>query len=254
MKLAAVVATAVRGGFITADKAPDLTKAILAADKRAKDTDPENTGMGPKNLQHTGDRAIDEREEAMDEREEAMDATEEKADAKDESKEAKDRKGARDKRAKDRMDRKGARDKRAKDRNDDPEHTNPGGADEDYTEGANPEPPGGHREKGKTAVDSAEVDRRIAAAVAARDALHAARTETAHILGATAFDSAGETYRKALDKLGVDTAGIHDSALRAMLTLAKDRATAVAGAPVTMDAATSSAVAKAIPGINRLRR
>ena len=268
MKLDQVVKAVIAAGLIAADKAPDMTKAILAADKRAKDS-PENTGMGPKNLQHTEDAARDGREEAedeyadtMDARNAAADAEEEKADEGKNDKPSKDRKaardarkGARDKRAKDRADRKMSRDKRAKDRNDDPEGTNPGAGDEDYTEGADPSPPGGHREKGKTAVDSAEVDRRITAAVAARDALHTARADTALILGVTAFDSAGETYRTALTKLGVDTKDVPDSALRAMLTLAKDRATAVTAAPATaMDAAMHSAVSKAIPGLNRLRK
>lgn len=269
MKLDAVVAAAVAGGFIAADKAPDLTKAILAADKRAKDS-PENTGMGPRNLQHTQDRAKDEAEEAEDAMAEACDSraaaadeSEEEADKGKADDKAKDRKAARDARkgARDarkgaRDARKGARDKRAKDRNDDPEGTNPGAGDaETQITSADPNPPGGPREKGKTAVDSAEVDRRISAAVAARDALHVARTEVAPIIGVTAYDTAGDTYRKALDKLGVDTVGLPDSALRAMLTLAKERASAVtASAPAALDAATAKAVNAAIPGINRLRK
>lgn len=263
MKLDAVVALAVAGGFIAADKAPDLTKAILAADKRAKD----NTGLGPKNLQHTEDRARDEREEAedayaeaMDSKMEAADAEEEKADEGKTDKAAKDRKaardarkGARDARKAARDARKGARDKRAKDTNTDPEHTNPGAGDGEL-ETADPNPPGGPREKGETAVDKKAMDAAIAAAIADRDALHVARTEVAPILGVTTFDKAGDTYRTALTKLGVDTTGVPDSALRAMLTLAKDRATAATAPASAMDAATSKAVAAAIPGLNRLRR
>lgn len=270
MKLNALVAAAVAGGFIAADKAPDFTNMILAADKRAKD----NTGLGPKNLQHTEDRARDEREEAedtyaeaMDSKMEAADAEEEKADEGKSDKATKDRKaardarkGARDARKAARDARKGARDKRAKDRakdgNLDPEHTNPGGgAGDGELETADPNPPGGPREKGETAVDKKAMDAAIAAAIADRDALHVARAEVAPILGVTTFDKAGDTYRTALTKLGVDTAGVPDSALRAMLTLAKDRATAATAAPASaMDAATSKAVAAAIPGLNRLRR
>jgi hypothetical protein len=56
----------------------------------------------------------------------------------------------------------------AKDRDDDPEGTN----DEIDVNCGDPSTPGGSRSGGKTAIDSAEVDRRIAKAVAARDALH----------------------------------------------------------------------------------
>lgn len=246
MKLDQVVAAIVAGGLITADKAPDAVRLALAADKRAKD----NTGLGPRNLQHAADKAMDEREAACDEREEAMDAAEAESDKDKTDDKAKDRKGARDKRAKDRMDRKTARDKRAKDTNLDPEGTNDGGE----LGNADPNPPGGPREKGSTAVDSATVTKMIADAVGARDALHAARADTSAILGVSAFDSAESTYRAALDKLGVDHKNVDGSALRTILQLAKDKSAASSPAAPAMDAATATGVAKVFPGLNRLRK
>jgi len=242
VKLAKVIAIA--APFLAADKKPeDLQAAILAADKRAKDS-PEERDQ-PK----AQDADMDERERACDEREEAMDAAEEKADEGKSDKEAKDRKSARDARKGARDSRKGARDARsAKDRDDDPEHTN----DENYLEGSDPSTPGGNRAGGKTAVDSAEVDRRISAAVAARDALHTARAEVESILGKTTFDSAGATYEAALKQLGVDTAGIDKSAFPVMLKLAKDRA-AAATPSSAMDGASVSELSKVIPGYGRLR-
>jgi hypothetical protein len=249
VKLAAVIEAI--APFLATDKKPDEVKAaILAADKKAKDA--AGSGLGSRELEE-GDRpgakdvAMDAREAACDEREATMDAAEEKADEGKVDDKAKDRKSARDKRAKDRADRKMGRDKAAKDRSDDPEHTN----DENYMEGADPSTPGGSRAGGKTAIDSAEADRRIAAAIAARDALHAARTDVQPILGVTAFDSAGATYAEALKHLGVATDGIPESAFGAMLALAKKSQPA---APMgASDAATVSNMAKLIPNYNRLR-
>jgi hypothetical protein len=258
MKLDAVLKVA--APFLATDKKPEeLRRAILAADKRGG-KDAAGSGLGSRELEEKDkpgaqDKAMDEREAACDEREEAMDSKEDAMDkamdeAEKEKQEAKDRKGARDKRAKDRMDRKMGRDARAKDRNDDPEHTN----DEDYTEGADPSTPGGNRAGGKTAVDSAEVDRRVLAAITARDALHEARTDVEPILGKVALDSAEAVYRSALDKLGVDHKGVHPSALRTMVALAKDRANK-ANEPtgVAMDSAGIKGLEAAIPGYGRLK-
>jgi hypothetical protein len=250
VKLAAVID--VIAPFLATDKKPaDVQKAILAADKKAKDA--AGSGLGSRELEESDrpgakDAAMDAREAACDEREETMDAAEEKADAGKEDKEAKDRKAARDKRAKDRADRKMGRDKAARDRNDDPEHTN----DENFMEGANPSTPGGSRAGGKTAIDSGEADRRIAAAIAARDALHAARTDVQSILGVTAFDSAGATYAAALKHLGVATDGIPESAYGAMLALARKSA-AQAQPTGASDAATVATMSTLIPGYGRLR-
>lgn len=282
MKLADVLKVAQAGGFLAADKSPEqLRAAIIAADKKGG-KDAAGSGLGARELEEKDkaeDRARDEREAetdereqaadareaALDEREEAHDAAEEKDDEGKEDAKAKDRKtardsrkgardarkGARDARMGARDSRKGARDKRAKDRNDDPEHTNPGGEDEDVNSG-DPSTPGGNR-GGKQAVDSAEVDRRINAAVMARDALHTALREVEPILGTgLTYDSAPKAYRAALERMGVDVKGVHDSALPAMLKLAKDKAQAAPATPAAMDSAQATALAQAIPGYNRL--
>lgn len=252
MKLADIIRVAVAGNFLAADKKPqELQAAILAEDKKAKDA--AGSGLGSRNLEETDqpgaqDADMDERERACDERESACDEREEAMDSDKDDKEAKDRKGARDSRKGARDSRKGARDKRAKDRNDDPEGTN----DEDYLQGSDPSTPGGNRSGGTTAIDSAEADRRIKIAIAARDALHEARSEVEPIIGKSAFDSAGATYEAALKRLGVDTVGVHASAFPSMLKLAKDRAAAQSPSSA-MDSAAAVEFAKLIPGYGRLR-
>lgn len=222
MKLAALLKTITP--FLATDKKPaEVEAAILAADKGAKDA----AGSG------LGARELEEKDKPNGD------------------------KGAKDKAAKD----KAAKDKEvAEDRDDDPEGTNdefpeketakdkdPDGEDE-----GDPSTPGGNRAGGKTAIDSAEVDRRIARAVAARDSLHTALREVEPIVGVIAADSAGAAYRAALTKLGVDVKGVHDSALPAMLKLAKDKVSAPA--PVAaMDSAGVTAMDKLIPGYGRLR-
>lgn len=237
MKLAAVLAAI--SPFLATDKTPEeVRKAIFAADKKGKDEEVDPTAE---------DADIDKREAACDEREEAMDAAEEKADkeAKAEDKAAKDRKGARDSRKMGRDSRKMGRDKRAKDAATDPEGTN-----DNNLENGDPSTPakGGKSEKG--ALDAAAVNAQIKIAVDARDALHAARREVEPIIGVCALDSASAVYKAALDKLGIDTKGIHDSAFPAMLKLAKDH-TAKNPAPVL--ATDVSAIEKLIPGYGRLK-
>lgn len=233
MKLKAVIAAITP--FLATDKKPeDVLKAVLAADAAG-------SGLGSRELEEkdkpNGDSAA--RDKAYD----SMSAKDKKAfDAmsKDEKEKALDAICA-------------------KDKNDDPEGTNAADKDVDgedkEVEGedeGDPSTPGGSRAGGKTAIDSAEVDRRIAKAVAARDALHTALREVEPIVGHITADSAGKAYRVALDKLGVDTKGIHDSALPAMLRLAKDKATAPAPV-VAMDSAGVTAFDKIIPGYSRLR-
>jgi uncharacterized protein len=243
MKLDALVASLVAGGLLAADKAPQAITVALAADKKAKDDDPE----------HTNDRkARDEAEEAEDEYAEAMDAkacgmdeAEEMSDKDKADQAAKDRKSARDARkgARDarkgaRDARKGARDKRAKDS----------------------EPPTGSETgtpaktgSSEHAMDSAAVDAKIAAAVTANNALHTARTEVEPILGKVTMDSADAVYRAALDKLGVDHKDIPASALPAILKLARDKASASTPAAPAMDEDARAEVVKLIPNYNRLR-
>lgn len=222
MKLNAVLAAI--APFIATDKKPEeIRAAILAADKVAKDA-----------------FEIEEKDKAKDK------AAKDKA-AKDE-KEEKERKDAEDK---------AARDKAAKDKDngEDPDGNDEDvdSEDEDPITGANPETPGGSRAGGKTTVDSAEVDRRIAAAVAARDALHEALRDVEPVLGKVTFDSAPKAYKAALDHLKVDTSGVKGGALRAMFRLAKDKAGAPAPSSLAMDNASVSAIEKVIPGYGRLR-
>lgn len=224
MKLDLVISTLVAAGLLATDKTPEVVKAaILAADKKARDAEIEEkdepNGKGAKDRDDDPERTNDEFPD------------------KDEKKAAKD-KAAKDKAAKD----KAAKD--AKNEDVDAE-------DEDLSDG-DPSSPGGSRAGGKTAIDSAEVDRRIAAAVASRDELHTAHREIEPILGKAAFDSAGKAYRAALDHLKVDTKGVPDSALPAMLRLVKDRSPAPAPT-VAMDGVGVSALEKAIPGYGRLR-
>lgn len=218
MKLDLVISTLVAAGLLATDKTPEVVKAaILAADKKARDAEIEEkdepNGKGAKDRDDDPERTNDEFPD-------------------------KDEKKAKDKAAKD----KAAKD--AKNEDVDAE-------DEDLSDG-DPSSPGGSRAGGKTAIDSAEVDRRIAAAVASRDELHTAHREIEPILGKAAFDSAGKAYRAALDHLKVDTKGVPDSALPAMLRLVKDRSPAPAPT-VAMDGVGVSALEKAIPGYGRLR-
>jgi hypothetical protein len=231
MKLKTVLAAI--APFLATDKKPDeVLAAVLAADKKAKDA--AGSGLGSRELEET-----DTRDKAAKDRKAAHDK-------------ARDKMNANDKKAFDAMSDE-EKDKVAQDRDDDPEHTNDEeleGEDEDLSDG-NPSTPGGSRAGGKTAIDSAEVDRRIARAVGARDALHVALREVEPIIGVQTFDSAGKAYRAALDHLKVDTKGIPDSALPAMLRLVKDRAAPTA--PPAMDSATVSGLEKIIPGYGRLR-
>ena len=221
MKLAEVLDTI--APFLATDKKPEEVKAaILAADKAAKDK-----------------AAKDAKADNVAETKE-IEKTDHVAD-----------KAAKDKAAKD----KAAKDKAAKDRNDDPEHTNDEevAEDEDYTEGADPTAAAHGKGKQMPAVDSATVSKMIADAVAARDALHAARTDVGPLLGVTTFDSAPKTYREALKKLGVAHDELPDSALRTVLQLAVKNAAVTSATPVAMDSGARVAAAKAFPGINRLR-
>lgn len=128
--------------------------------------------------------------------------------------------------------------------------------DEDYTEGADPSTAAHGGASKSPTVDSAEVDRRIAAAVTAdrlaRDALYEAKREAEPILGIVTFDSAPKVYRAALEALQVETKGIPDAALPAMLRLAKDRGKA-ADPTLALDSGATAAMSKAIPGYDRLR-
>lgn len=215
MKLKAVLAAITP--FLATDKKPDeVLAAVLAADKKAKDEFPEKTAK--------------DRKAAHDK--------------------ARDKMSAKDKEAFDAMSDE-EKDKAAKDSKEDPEGTDADpDAEDDEVEG-DPSTPSKGGKSEKPALDSAEVDRRIAVAVSNRDALHTALREVEPIVGVITADSASGAYRAALDKLGIDTKGIHESALPTLLKLAKDKASAPAPI-VAMDSANLAEIQKLIPNYNRL--
>lgn len=222
MKLDAVLALV--KPFLAVDAKPDEIKAaILAADKGAKD-------------------------KAKDEFPEKDKAAKDKAGY---DKMSKDEKEAFDAMSEEEKDKVVAKDKGAKDKDDtDPEGTDADvdAEDNDLSQAESGTPSKGGANK-KPAMDEATVSKIVAAAVAARDELHAAQAEVAPIVGARAFDSAGAAYKAGLEALGADLDGVPEGAYRAMLRLAKDRS---APAPIAMDSASVAEVAKLIPNYNRL--
>jgi hypothetical protein len=258
MKLADILKIA--APLLAADKKPeDLEALIIAADKKTKDSLPGNVAEA-KEIEDRKAKDRKARDEKMMKDRKARD-----------EKRATDRAARDAKRAADRAANDGNWGLGAKDRDDDPEHTNDAcdavmekeakdeakeesdAEDEDYTSGSDPSTPGGNRAGGKTAIDSAEVDKRISAAVAARDALHQARVDVEPILGKVTFDTADAVYREALKQLGVDVTGITGDALPKMLQLAKDRVAAPPPVSPAMDSANLSAIEKVIPGYGRLK-
>jgi hypothetical protein len=237
MKLS-LVATAVKALLATDAKPTEaqIMAACIAADKKGKD----EGGLGNVEIQN---KAKDEKEKAEDAKE--FGAKDAEANyfghTKDEWEDmsAKDRKSARDK---------------AHDGNDDPEHTNDGEVEAEDDEqpkktgtgnsGAGGEEPA----KDKKGMDS----KGVAALIAANDAKHAAAREVESILGVVVYDSASAYYKAALDKLGVDTAGVHASAFPTLLKLAKDKVDAQTPTLAT-DAARVSTMAGAIKGYSRLK-
>lgn len=103
------------------------------------------------------------------------------------------------------------------------------------------------REGKKVTTDSAEL---VKAAVAANEALHAARKDVEPLLGIVAMDSAEAVYKAAFDHMTVDVSDVHPSAYRALFsTVTKAKV-----APVVGDAAPAKSGLDSIPHINRLRR
>jgi uncharacterized protein len=238
-KVAAVVTA-----LLATDAKPteaSILAAILAADKKGKDE--EGGGLGPVLNQN---KAKDEKEKAEDaEKFGASDAAAEyfgKTKDEWEKMPAKDRAAARDK---------------ARDEKDDPEHTND---EETNVEGMDDVQPkqsvtGGGKPAGNAgeepAKDKEAHDAAIKLALDARDALHAARRDVETVLGVVAYDSAAQVYKAALDKLGVDTTGVHSSAL-ATLFRVKREAVSVAAPTMASDASTVKTMAGVIKGYDRL--
>lgn len=95
------------------------------------------------------------------------------------------------------------------------------------------------------------MDKAIAKAVAAErkraQALAQAQRDVAHLVGDVAMDSAEDVYKFALEQHGVDVAGVHPSAYRAMVGLIGKSKGGIA-----MDSANS--VSKQFKGLNRIRK
>ena len=103
----------------------------------------------------------------------------------------------------------------------------------------------------ETTQDKKGMDAAISKALAARDALHAARREVEPVLGVVAYDSASEVYKAALAKLGVAVDGVHPSAYAKLFQMARDKADA--SAPVmASDASAVQGMAAVIQGYGRL--
>jgi hypothetical protein len=155
-----------------------------------------------------------------------------KDEADKEAKKAEDKKAA-DKKAHDEAEAEKARDsaeveeleKKAKDRR--AAHDAKFGKDTGATpEGGAPNPAQDEKisraDAQKLATDAAT------AAIAARDALHAARKEVEPLVGVVALDSAEAVYGFALKQLGITTDGVHASAYPALLKLAAEKKAAPA--------------------------
>lgn len=174
---------------------------------------------------------------------------------------------AADKKARDEKEaeEKAAKDKAAKDAEkdgaDDPEGTDEfpdvEGEDEETPDpvgGAKKSAPTDKKAGDKRGKDKAMDAATVATLIAANDAKHAASREVESILGVVSFDSAAAYYKAALDKLGVDTAGVHVSAFPAMLKVVKNAsAAAVTSAGIVGDASAVASMSTAIKGYNRLR-
>jgi hypothetical protein len=226
MKLSQVAAAV--HALLATDAKPteaQIMAACLAADKKGKD----EGGLGPVEIEK---KAKDEKD-----KQDAADAAAEfYGKAKDEWEKMDDK--AKDK----------ARDE-FKAKADDEEMDDPG-MDEEETPQPKKSASGNSGNGGaEPAKDTAAL---VRAALDARDALHAARRDVEPVLGVVTYDSAAEVYAAALKKLGVDSAGIHASALPGMYKLARERAEAQTPR-LASDAATVKTMASLIPGYGRLR-
>ena len=98
----------------------------------------------------------------------------------------------------------------------------------------------------KMAMDAA-IKRAVEAERKRSQALATAQREVAHIVGDVAMDSAEDVYKFALEQHGVDVAGVHPSAYRAMVGLIGKSKGGIA-----MDSANSAS--KQFKGLNRIRK
>ena len=121
-------------------------------------------------------------------------------------------------------------------------------AEDEDEESEAPQPPEQAQDRG---ISKVAMDKAIAAAVSQErkrmQALATAQREVAHIVGDVAMDSAEDVYKFALEQHGVDVAGVHPSAYRAMVGMLDKSAPKVA-----MDSA--NAASKQFKGLARIKK
>ena len=127
--------------------------------------------------------------------------------------------------------------------------------DEEFEDnGDKDKPPVPPKDAEKPAMDAAMVEKiasqRVAAAIAARDALHDARSEVESLVGKVALDSAEAVYKFALDHAGVDTKGVHPSAYKAMVAMVKGQKSAPS-VRMGMDSASVNKAEAQFPDLKR---
>ena len=124
-------------------------------------------------------------------------------------------------------------------------------ADETAEDEAPEAPEGGAPKPAQdAAISKVAMDRAIAQAVSAERQrareLAQAQREVAHLVGDVAMDSAEDVYKFTLEQHGVDVAGVHPSAYRAMVGLIKQQPRQ----SVAMD----KDINKQFPQLNRIRK
>ena len=129
--------------------------------------------------------------------------------------------------------------------------------DEEFEDnGDKDKPPVPPKDAEKPAMDAAMVEKiasqRVSAAIAARDALHDARSEVESLVGKVALDSAEAVYKFALDHAGVDTKGVHPSAYKAMVVMVKGQKSAPS-AIMGMDSASVNKAEAQFPDLKRFQ-
>jgi hypothetical protein len=219
MKIAALVKAL--GPVLATDAKPAdveaLVKTVIAQDKKAKDADPANVASS---------KEIEKKDQPK-----AQDAD------KDDKVEGGDPEGSNDADMDDEVD-----------------------ADDEFPESpeSGAKKPAADKKGKDKAMDKKAMDAAISAGVKAaldaQNALQTARKEVEPIVGVTAFDSAGDTYKAALTKLGITFDGVPAAAFGAIL---RTHLAAAAGSTKPAQMATDSAGVKSLveyfPNFNRVR-
>lgn len=217
MKIAALVKAL--GPVLATDAKPAdveaLVKTVIAQDKKAKDADPANVASS---------KEIEKKDHAED------------ADKNDKV-EAGDPEDANDADMDDEVD-----------------------ADDEFPESpeSGAKKPAADKKGKDKAMDKKAMDAAITAGVAAamkgQTDLQAARKDVEPIVGVTAFDSAGDTYKAALTKLGITVDGVPAAAFGTILrTHLAAAASSVKPAQVAHDSAGVKSLVEFFPNFNRVK-